>query len=110
MSKTASCECNPCECDPCECKPCECDDTGSSTSSSSSSSSSSDKERIEETVQEVLEDIIEEQGQKEKPCSQRRLPTRYLYYGALALPWAIVILDRLNVGACPWLNSTFSWS
>lgn len=90
---------------PCECTPCECDDE----SSSSSSSSSSDKEQIEETVREVLDDIIEEQEQASVSWF-RRIPERYLYYGALALPWTILILDRVDFGECPWLNSTFSWS
>ena len=87
----------------CECAPCECHDENSS----SSSSSSSDKEQIEETVREVLDDIIEEREQASVSWF-RRIPRRYLHYGALALPWTILILDRLDFGACPWLNSTFS--
>ena len=91
---------------PCECDPCECDDAGSS---SSSSSSSLDTERIEDTVREVLDEIIEEPEQQPESWF-RRIPERYLYYGAMALPWTILLLDQVDVGACPWLNSTFSWS
>ena len=89
----------------CERDSCECDEE----SSSSSSSSSSDKEEIEETVREVLDDIIEEHEQASVSWF-RRIPERYLKLGALALPWTILLLGQVDFGACPWLNSTFSWS
>lgn len=107
MSAEATC-CKKESCDtplnPCACKEDE---------SSSSSSSQSEKELIEETVKETVEVILDEleerQQTRDRFAAIRRIPQKYIYYGAVALPWTLLLLEQVDFGACPWLNSTFSW-
>lgn len=104
-SKTTSCQQDLCDsCDPCVCKEKE--------SSSSSSSSESEEEMVKDTVKALLDEFEERtqanNGQERVPLGCP-IPQKYLYYGAIALPWTLFILDQLNIGACPWLNSTFAW-
>lgn len=89
-------------------------DKESSTSSSSSSSDS--EENYEELLTDRVDGLFNEFENMAEPEEEREsvligcpIARKYLYYGAIALPWALFLLERLDVGACPWLNSTFGW-